>query len=171
MDSSERGYPCAGIWLLAKDELPPFGGHGDAQERRCRPYSAGAGVAWSNPRRAANFNERHLLHDVGGRHQALRVPDARIPLRLVVGALMLLAILHIGSLRTVFSRSPTTRLSLGDVMSAVVGVLVIGAVTALTLSVAVSGCQTPRALQPIAIRQPPNLPRAHLQALRSWCGS
>ena len=52
------------------------------------------------------------------------------PLLLVVCALMLLSILHIGSLQAVLSRSPTTGLSLGDVISAVVGVLVVGAVTA-----------------------------------------
>ena len=52
------------------------------------------------------------------------------PLLLVAAAMMLNAVLHIGSLRVVLAHSPATGLSLGDNMSAIVGGSAIGAVIA-----------------------------------------
>ncbi len=57
-----------------------------------------------------------------------RLALAITPLLLVVAAMMLNSVLHIGSLHTVLERAPASGLSLGDTLSAIVGGSAIGAV-------------------------------------------
>lgn len=57
-----------------------------------------------------------------------RLALAISPLLLVVAAMMLNSVLHIGSLHTVLERAPASGLSVGDTLSAIVGGSAIGAV-------------------------------------------